>query len=161
MGGRPFSKSFKALFAHKLGKYLKFGQYKSYPMVVQNGAIQKLPQVNKRKFYAVLSHFAKCRNLRVKSAPQLPKIEGGFSQFRHCLYLKKRLALLCVTLENTDKQQTRWAIRTLSQTFPVLIQLHPKTHTFAKIQAFANYSPPQIKLEVFFKLYSRLFLSNQ
>ena len=29
------------------------------------------------KFYAVLSHFAKCRNLHVESALPLPKIEGG------------------------------------------------------------------------------------
>ena len=29
------------------------------------------------KFYAVLSHFAKGRNLCVKSAPRLPKIKGG------------------------------------------------------------------------------------
>ena len=29
------------------------------------------------KIYAVLSHFGKCRDLRVKSAPQLPEIEGG------------------------------------------------------------------------------------
>ena len=32
------------------------------------------------KIYAVLSHFGKCRDLRVKSAPQLPEIEGGGGQ---------------------------------------------------------------------------------
>ena len=31
------------------------------------------------RIYAVLSDFAKCRDSRVKSAPQLPKIEGGGS----------------------------------------------------------------------------------
>ena len=29
------------------------------------------------KIYAVLSDFAKCRDSRVKSAPRVPKIEGG------------------------------------------------------------------------------------
>ena len=29
------------------------------------------------RIYAVLSNFAKCRDSRVKSAPRLPKIEGG------------------------------------------------------------------------------------
>ena len=31
------------------------------------------------KIYAVLSDFAKCRDSRIKSAPQVPKIEGGGS----------------------------------------------------------------------------------
>ena len=40
--------------------------------------------------YPVLSHLAKCRDLRIKSAPQVPKIEGGgFSQFRQCPYLDR------------------------------------------------------------------------
>ena len=29
------------------------------------------------RIYAVLSNFAKCRDSRIKSAPRLPKIEGG------------------------------------------------------------------------------------
>ena len=29
------------------------------------------------KFYAVLLHVAKCRDLRVKTAQQMPKIVGG------------------------------------------------------------------------------------
>ena len=32
-----------------------------------------------KKIYAVLLHFSKCFNLRVKSAPRLLKIEGGVS----------------------------------------------------------------------------------
>ena len=40
------------------------------------------------KIYAVLSDFAKCCDSRVKSAPRVPKIEGGgFSQFGQCPYL--------------------------------------------------------------------------
>ena len=41
------------------------------------------------KIYAVLSDFAKCRDSRIKSAPQGPKIQGGgggFSQFGQCPY---------------------------------------------------------------------------
>ena len=34
-------------------------------------------EANNIKIYAVLSDFAKCRDSRVKSAPRLPKIEGG------------------------------------------------------------------------------------
>ena len=34
-------------------------------------------EANNIKIYAVLSDFAKCRDSRVKSAPQLPKLEGG------------------------------------------------------------------------------------
>ena len=38
--------------------------------------------------YAVLYDFAKCRDSRIKSALQVPKIEGqGFSQFGQCPYL--------------------------------------------------------------------------
>ena len=44
------------------------------------------------RIYAVLSNFAKCRDSRVKSAPRLPKIEGGvFSQFGQCPYLDRFL----------------------------------------------------------------------
>ena len=34
-------------------------------------------EANNIKIYAVLSDFEKCRDSRVKSAPQVPKIEGG------------------------------------------------------------------------------------
>ena len=34
-------------------------------------------EANNIKIYAVLSDFAKCRDSRVKSAPRVPKIEGG------------------------------------------------------------------------------------
>ena len=34
-------------------------------------------EANNIKIYTVLSDFAKCRDSRVKSAPQLTKIEGG------------------------------------------------------------------------------------
>ena len=49
-------------------------------------------KASKTKFHALLSHFAKCRDLCVKSAPRLPKIEGGwggggFSQFGQYPYL--------------------------------------------------------------------------
>ena len=36
-------------------------------------------EANNIKIYAVLSDFAKCRDSHVKSAPQVPKIEGGGS----------------------------------------------------------------------------------
>ena len=34
--------------------------------------------------YAVLSDFAKCCNSRLKSAPRVQKIDGGFSQLGQC-----------------------------------------------------------------------------
>ena len=34
-------------------------------------------EANNIKIYAVLSDFAKCRDSRIKSAPRVPKIEGG------------------------------------------------------------------------------------
>ena len=40
-------------------------------------------EANNMAFYAILLHLAKCREFTHKSAPRLPKIEGGegFSQF--------------------------------------------------------------------------------
>ena len=43
-------------------------------------------EANRMKFYAVLSHFAKGRHLRVKVLRDCPK-QRGFSQFLQCLYL--------------------------------------------------------------------------
>ena len=54
------------------------------------------------RIYTVLSDFEKCRDSRVKSAPQLPKIEGGggVSQFGQCPYLDcflfKMASLICL-----------------------------------------------------------------
>ena len=39
-------------------------------------------EANNIKIYAVLSDFAKCRDSRIKSAPRVPKIEGGVQPIR-------------------------------------------------------------------------------
>ena len=73
-----------------------FDHFRLFKSSGRKDGVQKpntFSEANILKFYAVLSLFAKCRDLHVKSAPQLPKIEGGFSQFGQCPYLdcKKRL----------------------------------------------------------------------
>ena len=58
------------------------------------------------RIYAVLSDFAKCRDSRVKSAPQLPKIEGGVQPIRAMPVfrpLKKKRASLIYWIKDGEE----------------------------------------------------------
>ena len=60
--------------------FFTFYHFRLFKSAGRKNSVQKpttFSEANKMKFHAVLSHFAKCFNLHVKSAPRLPKIEGG------------------------------------------------------------------------------------
>ena len=59
---------------------MAFKHFRLFNSAGRKNNVQKpntFSEANKMKIYAVLSHFAKCRDLLVKSAMRLPKIEGG------------------------------------------------------------------------------------
>ena len=73
-GGFGHAKNSEAFF---LGNFDHFSLFKT---TIINFSVQRLNtflDANNMTFFTVLSHFAKCCDLRVKSAPRLPKIEGG------------------------------------------------------------------------------------